>query len=250
MTSAQEAQNQLEARARALAALQAEQNSVSQDLQAIHNERAVAVRKLAAGGNNGERKTIIALEEKAKPLLLRLEGLDGLTVEAREEVNQATARLEDARAREAAAVAAAYEAQEFAEGQAIIAGLTGRVERIAEFYGGLCQEVGGFLLDRIRIEDLARRVGGADPGGIEAASMNMMVAVPELLKGEGLRQFAAPGYFGSLPTWGMVKVDPAYLVENPGPVIDHLKYYAWKQARNRAKFVQEFQSKEIKQWQL
>ena len=243
MTSPQEAQKQLEARTQALVALTAEQDSVTRDLQAIQNERAASVRKLAAGGNNGERKTIIDLEGKAKPLLLRLEGLDGLAVEAREAVRLTQAHLEDARARESAELAAAYEAQEFAEGQAIIAGLPGQVEKIAEAYGAVCLLVGEFLQNRIRIEDLYRRVGGADPGGIEAASMNMMVAVPELLKGRGLRQLAGSGFYGDLPIWAWVGAPADYLVENPEPVIDQFKFYAWRQAQARARFTREFQDK-------
>ena len=188
----------------------------------------------------------MGLEKQMTPLAQRLEGLAFLVTEGVESVAEAKATLEDAQAREAAKLAAAYEAQEFAEGQAIIAGLPAQVEKIAEAYAAVCLLVGEFLQNRIRIEDLYRRVGGADPGGIEAASMNMMAAVPELLKGSGLRQLAGSGFYGDLPIWAWVEAPADYLVENPEPVIDQFKFYAWRQAQARARFTREFQDKKEK----
>jgi seryl-tRNA synthetase len=240
-----EAVAQLEAKRQELVNFTAQQDAATAELEAIQEARNAAVRKLAAGGNNGERKTIINLEGEAAPLKLRLEGLAGLISDSQEAVNQAQADLEAARAVEAAELARAFEAQERTEAVAIIAGIPALVDRIAEAYAQVCLLVGEFGLAQVQIEALYRAglgTTGDDLKAVEAVRMNFVPEITARLEEKGVWQLVVQGFFGLLPAWGMVKADPDYLQENPESVIDPQKYYAWTQAQARADFARRFKN--------
>jgi hypothetical protein len=75
-----------------LAKLVEEQVSLAEKKNGLSEERSKAIRDLARG-NDGKRKEILRLEGEIGPLSLRLEGLQGLILEAEEAVTTARGEL-------------------------------------------------------------------------------------------------------------------------------------------------------------
>jgi hypothetical protein len=238
MTS-QEAQRALDARQQELTALEQERDGLGLELGELNNQRNAAVRALARGGGSPERKAIMALEQQMTPLAQRLEGLGILVTEAVEAVTQAKATLEEAKAVEAAATANAFEARERSEGLAVVEGLPGLLERIAEAYAQICLLVGEFAVAQVQVDDLSRRVGGVDPAQIEQLRMNFIPEVTARLEAWGLRQLMVPGFYGALPVWGIVQDDPDFVAAHGGVQVDPAALYLWQQAQARERFGRE-----------
>ena len=226
-----------------LKTLQERQTAAADELAGLEAKRAHAVKMLACGDLHQQR-LIDECEPKIAALKTKREGLAGLIGDVEKAIADAQEVVDSIKAREAAETDKAYAAQEFADGQALAVEIPALVEKIAEAYAGVAQAVGEFQLAMVKGEDLGRRVGLPDRAPMEAAFMNMVPAVAAFLEAKGFYQFAGNGFFGNLPAnMGMIKPESAYLQEHPGGQIDPQKYYAWQQTRNRALFIQGFQSK-------
>ena len=241
--NAKSAEKELATRQAELTALEAERAALAIELGALNNERNAAVRALARGGGSPERQAIMGLEKQMTPMSVKIEGLEMLLTEAAEAVAQAKAALEEVQSREAAATANAFEAQERAEGQALVAGIPGLLERISEAYAAVCLLVGEFAVAQVQVEDLSRRVGGVDRGPLEALRLDFIPEVTARLEAKGLRQFLGQGYYGVLPIWAMVQEDMDFMEEHGSAQVDQRIFYHWKQGQARAKFFHESQNK-------
>ena len=149
-----EAQQQVETRQTELATLLEQKESADQELQAVQDKRAAAVRRLAAGDGN-QRKQILSLEEQGKPLKLRVEGLEGLISDAQTALEQAQADLKEAVAQEAYELQTYLAARRRQECEEICASIADRKDRIYQLWQELNRQAMELQLSRGRVRELA-----------------------------------------------------------------------------------------------
>jgi hypothetical protein len=193
MTS-KKAKGELEGRRKELAALVEEQAKVSRELQGLKDERARAVR-LLAGGDNSQRKRILALEQEAAPLALRLEGLAGLISEAQAKVTEVEGVLKQVEAEEHSRALAAAQERETRECERIRAEVGRHEQHIYKLYASLCGELAQYLVNLHRIGASAM----ADDG------FGLKTRLAAMAQAEGWKLFNICGPLATLQLWPMVK---------------------------------------------
>lgn len=232
-----EAQTQIEARQGDLAALVEQKDAALLDLQAIEEERAAAVRALARGDGR-QRKVILDLEGKIKPLKLTVEGLDGLVAEAQGKVSEAQAALKEAQAKEEAEMQIFLEERGRQECEGICAAVAGRKKRIFNLWLELNQEVAALFLDKLRVEDLAQK-GLTCQRHKEAVNLpdTLALQLGQMAREAGYVPFGGPGYVGQIMGWAMVKPPPEFAHHG---VLDFFEYRKWRAQQIESGYIAEF----------
>jgi hypothetical protein len=229
------AMKEVERREGALEKLTGEKDRLSQTIEALRNDRAAAVRDLAAG-NEAKRKVIIDLEAKIVPLSLRLEGLQILFSEAEGEVTKAKGILKQAQEEEQAALAAFITERERQDREALVASAGEREKRICDLYNQLCLEVGQLQVDKWRVG------GGGTEKTLEDLLATLGFKINEGIKRAGLRPLTVSGCLDGIQVWPLVHPDPEVAAGKP--------YDAWlnggeialcRREKDRAALAVEFQ---------
>jgi len=237
-------QQEIEAHQGELAALVKQKETVGQEYQELLEQRATAVRALAAG-NGQQRRILLDLEGELKPLALRLEGLEALIGDAQGRVDQTKAALQEAEAQEAYDFQAWARDKELKECEEICQAAPERKKVVFDLFVRLCQELAQLQLDRIRV-DFARQNGiaGSNPDAVKAVLEVLPHLIGEMVKQSGLHPFFGAGYFGNITCWPLVEVDPDFAHNFPGPgAINPVDYVRALQGRTNAARLAEFKEK-------
>jgi len=186
MISAQDAEKKLGALRQHLAGLVSQQEELSETLNMLEEQRARAVRDLAAG--DPWERTIEALDAQMRPFRLKLEGTEGLTSECQEKVRAAEEALNEACARERQEAEAEARRREVAALQAILADLPAREDRIFHLYADLCT-----ALAEVRIAEVRAR-GLLDPRPFFDFMLALPVRIKDRLERENWRRLTDLGF--------------------------------------------------------
>jgi flagellar biosynthesis chaperone FliJ len=220
-----EAEKNLEATRRELAALENEKEALSAKLQKLEERRAQATRNLASG--KGQDREIKAWENKMRPVQHHIEGLESLIPEARVKVAAAEEALNEAQARERAEAEAEARRREMEALQALVAGLPARETRIFDLFTQLVNE-----LALIKIAEMRAR-GLVDPKPLFDFLFSLPARIKDRLARENWRPLIGLGFAShSWEIWPMLQ--PGDYPMQSG-AIDPEHYVNWERNTRRGR---------------
>jgi len=196
-----DAMKELERRKEAVEKLIGERDKLSQTLDGLQKDRAMAVRDLAAG-NEAKRKAINDLEAKISPLALRIEGLKTLIAEADANEIKAKEILEAVIKKEQAELTVFLNEREEEERAALIAGIDEREVRICDLYKQLCLEVGQLQIDKFRFGS------GNQVKILEDMLFTLAARLEKDVIKSGLKPLLSTGSYGFLAILGLIEPYP------------------------------------------
>ena len=190
----------------ALKKLTDEKITLTGTVESLKERRSNSVISLA-GGNEKERKIVLKLEEELAPLLLRLEGLTGLTKRAQGEVDAAQQVLNEITSREEKEIKIYIANKEHEDVEAIRASLPERRKKIVDQYLDICLALGELQIDSFK------KLGKTQPLLMEIIDLKdgINLAISEAIKERGLRPIVGAGTQMVSP-WGMIACKDSFQV--------------------------------------